>query len=306
MMTSICKKYWHFLLSQGILGGFCMGMSMGPAMAAVGQYFHKKRGAAMGLSVAGSSLGGVIFPIALSKMLYNQSLGFGWTVRILGFMMLALILPACFLIRARLPPRAGQFFLPAAFKEPHYLAIIVSVFLMIIGVFTPIFYLPTYAVDHGMSAELSSYLPSILNGASFLGRVIPGILADKLGALNMMCGAALSTGILIFAWQAATANAGIIVFCAFYGFCSGAIVSLMTFNFASVPKNPQNIGTYMGMGMACTSVAALIGPPVNGALVTRYHGFKQSMDMSGVFVLVGALGILVAKHFHEKGLFSKA
>lgn len=36
MITSICKKYWHFLLAQGILGGFCMGMSMGPAMAATG------------------------------------------------------------------------------------------------------------------------------------------------------------------------------------------------------------------------------------------------------------------------------
>jgi MFS family permease len=305
MMTSISKKYWHFLLAQGILGGFCMGMSMGPAMAAVGQYFHKKRGAAMGLSVAGSSLGGVIFPIALSKMLYNPSLGFGWSVRILGFIMLALILPACFFIRARLPPRPGQFFLPKAFKELLYLSIIASVFLMIIGLFTPFFYLPTYAVQHGMSAQLGSYLISILNGASFLGRVIPGILADKLGPLNMLCAAGLSTGILVFAWQAATTNVGIIVFSAFYGFCSGAIISLMTFALASVPKNPQNIGTYMGMGMAITSVAALIGPPINGSLVTRYHGFKQSMDMSGVFVVVGALGILVAKHFHEKGLFAK-
>lgn len=305
MMTSICKEFWQFLLAQGILGGFCMGMSMGPAMAAVGQYFHKKRGAAMGISVAGSSLGGIIFPIALSKMLHNPSLGFGWTVRILGFMMLALILPACFAIRARLPPRAGQFFLPAAFKETLYLAIIGSVFMMILGIFTPFFYLPTYAVDHGMSSQLSSYLVSILNAASFMGRVIPGILADKLGALNMLCVAALSTGILIFAWQAATANAGIIVFSGFYGFCSGAIVSLMTFALASVPKNPQNIGTYMGMGMSITSIAALIGPPINGALVTRYHGFKQSMDMSGVFVVVGGLGVLVAKHFHEKGLFAK-
>jgi len=176
---------------------------------------------------------------------------------------------------------------------------------MILGMFTPFFYLPTYAVQHGMSSQLSSYLIAILNGASFLGRVIPGILADKLGPLNMLCLAGLSTGILIFAWQACHTNAGIIIFSVFYGFCSGAIVSLMTFSLASVPKNPQNIGTYMGMGMAVCSFGALIGPPVNGALVTRYHGFNQSMDMSGVFVVVGALGILVAKHFHEKGFLAK-
>lgn len=280
-------------------------MSMSPAMAATSQFFSKKRGAAMGLAVAGSSLGGIIFPIALSKMLYGSSLGFGWTVRILGFMMLALILPACFSIRARLPPRAGKFFLPSAFKNFVYIAIITAVFFMMIGLFTPFFYLPTYAVDHGMSAQLSSYLAAILNAASFFGRVIPGILADKLGPLNMMFISGLCTGILILVWQAITTNAGIIVFSVLYGFFSGAIVSLMTFALASCPSSPQDIGTYLGMGMALCSFAVLIGPPINGAIVTRYHEFSQSFDMSGVFVIAGAFVILVAKQLSGKGMFAK-
>jgi hypothetical protein len=36
------------MLAQGILGGLGMGMTMAPGMAATGQYFNKKRGAAMG------------------------------------------------------------------------------------------------------------------------------------------------------------------------------------------------------------------------------------------------------------------
>lgn len=259
----------------------------------------------MGLAVAGSSLGGVIFPIALSKMLYNPSLSFGWTVRIIGFIMLALILPACLSIRARLPPRAGKFFLPSAFKNLVFLAIIGAVFLTMLGLFTPLFYLPTYAVDHGMSTLLASYLLSILNGASFIGRVVPGILADKLGPLNMMFLAALGTGILILVWQVITSNAGIIVFAVLYGFFSGAIVSLMTFALATCAPNPQDIGTYLGMGMALVSFAVLIGPPINGALVNRFHGFDQSFDMSGVFVVAGAFIILVAKYASGKGMFAK-
>jgi len=282
-----------------------MGMLMGPAMASTGQYFHKKRGAAMGLAIAGSSLGGIIFPILLSKMLYSGTLKFAWTIRILGFIIAALMLPSCFVIRARLPPRKGRFFLPEAFKIPLYDAIIFSVFLMLVGIFTPFFYLPTYAVQHGMNKELAANLSAILNGASFLGRVVPGVLADKIGALNMMMAAGLCTGILVFCWQVMTTNAEIIAFAALYGFFSGAIISLMTFSLTTVTKNPQNIGTYMGMGMAVVSLATLIGPPINGALVSKYGSFKQAQDFSGAFVIAGAVSLLVAKKLKGGGMFSK-
>lgn len=305
MMTSLCTEYYQFILAQGILGGMSMGMSMAPAMASTGQWFQKNRGAALGLAVAGSSLGGVIFPIALSKMLYNPSLGFGWTIRILGFLMLALILPSAFAIRARLPPRAGRFFLPSAFKEPLYVALLVSVFLMVMGMFMPFFYLPTYAVSKGMSTQLASYIVAILNGASFFGRVIPGVLGDKLGRMNALCAAGVSTGILILCMQAITDNAGIIVFSAFFGFCSGAIVSGMSTVLAQIPKHPGNIGTYMGMGMAVVSYAALIGPPIDGAFVSHFHSFDQVAIFSGIVVLVGGIGVLGVKSLTEKGIFGK-
>ncbi|KAA8574621.1 hypothetical protein EYC84_003873 [Monilinia fructicola] len=304
MMTSLCNEYYQFILAQGILGGIATGMTMSPGMTAVGQYFNKNRGAAMGIAVAGSSLGGVVFPIALAKMFANPNLGFGWTVRIIGFIMLAVLAISCPPIRARLPPRKNSFFLPSAFKELPFITLLISAFLMILGVFIPIFYLPTYAVRHGMSTELASYLVSILNGASFFGRVIPGVMADRVGRLNMFCGIGICTGILVFCWQSITSNVGIIVFAAIYGFFSGAIVSLVTVCFTTVPKNPQNIGTYMGMGMAVTAFAALIGPPINGALVNHYHSFVQVSEFSGVVVLIGGVSVLMIKYV-EGGVLKK-
>ncbi|PQE15489.1 riboflavin transporter MCH5 protein [Rutstroemia sp. NJR-2017a WRK4] len=304
MMTSICSEYWEFMLAQGVLGGIATGMTMAPGTTAVSQYFDKKRGAAMGLCVAGSSVGGVIFPIALSKMLYNPTLGFGWSVRIIAFIVLAILLPSSAAIRARLPPRKKAFFIPSAFKESRYVTLILSAFLMILGVFIPIFYLPTYAVEHGMSAELSSDLVSILNGASFFGRVIPGVMADKVGRLNMFAVVGICTGILIFCWQRITTNAGIIVFAVLYGFFSGAIVSLVTTCLSSVPRDPRNIGTYMGMGMATVAFSALIGPPINGALVDKYHSFDQVSIFSGVVVVVGGILVLPIKYVNG-GLWKK-
>jgi MFS family permease len=305
MMTSLCSEFYQFLLAQGILGGISMGMTMAPAMAATGQYFNKNRGAAMGLAVAGSSLGGVVWPIALGKMLYNPNLSFGWSVRISGFIMLALIGPACTAIKARLPPRKGTFFLPEAFKNPQFLGVVGSTALMLLGLFLPFFYLPSFAVANGMSTDLASYIIAILNAASFFGRVIPGVLGDKLGRYNAFGAAALSSGILLVCMQWLDSNASIIVFSALYGFCSGAIVSGMSVVLAQVPKDPREIGTYMGMGMATVAFSALVGPPIDGAFQTHYHSFHQVATFSGVMVLAGGVSIMLTKITTEKGLFGK-
>ncbi|KAI9749402.1 MAG: alpha-1,2-mannosyltransferase (Kre5) [Chaenotheca gracillima] len=280
-------------------------MTMAPGMAAISQYFQKKRGAAIGIAVAESSVGGVVLPIALGRMLYNPRLGLGWTVRISGFIMLALLLVSTTAIRARLPPRKNQFLLLSAFRNLQYLLIIVAAFLTVLGMFTPIFYLPSHAVQNGMGTQLAFYLVAILNGASFFGRVIPGVTADKVGRFNVLSASALCTGVLILCWQKSKSNASIIVFAALYGLCSVAIVSSMSVCLARVPKDPKDIGTYLGMGMFVLSFGALVGPPINGALVARYGGFDEVSMLSGLVALAGGCVAFLAKQQTDEGLFGR-
>ncbi|GME60833.1 Monocarboxylate permease protein [Neofusicoccum parvum] len=306
MMTSLCKEYWHFMLAQGLLGGVSNGLIMSPSMAATSQYFSKKRGAAMGLAIAGSSVGAVVFPIALVKMLHGNGnqLGFEWAVRVCGFIVLGLLIWPCVAIKARLPPRKSNFLLLSALKDPTYVIIITSTFLLFLGFFTPLFYLPSYAMQHGMGADLASYLLSILNGASFAGRIIPGILADKIGRFNMLAAAGISSGILTLCWTLCTTNATMIIFAVLYGFCSGAIVSGFTVSLAFCADEPKNIGTYMGMGMAIASVAMLVGPPINGALLSHYQRFEEMAVFSGVMCLSGGFIVFAAKWTSGKGLLA--
>ncbi|KAH8688010.1 riboflavin transporter MCH5 [Tricladium varicosporioides] len=301
-LTSICKEYYQFMLAQGILGGLGMGFTMSCCFTATSHYFNKNRGAALGMTVAGSSLGGVIWPIVLNK-LFHSSISFGWSIRICAFAMLGLLLSAAG-IKARLPPRKGAFFILNAFTEPEYVSIVLSVFFSTVGFFIPIFYLPSYAVMRGMSTRLAFYLVSVLNGASFFGRVIPGITADKLGPLNMLFVSTLSTGILILCWPKTKSNVSIFVFAGLYGFFSGAIISLMSVALSRIPKDPRQIGTYMGMGMFVIAIGALIGPPINGALITKFHEFDQAAIFSGVLVLVGGVILIPAKLVTGKGLFA--
>jgi MFS family permease len=305
MLTSVCKEYYQFILAQGLLGGISNGMTMFPAMAAGPQYFNKKRAAIMGLGIAGSSLGGVIWPIAMSKMLTETNLGFGWSIRIVGFVVLALLLPSSVAIKARLPPRKNQFFLWSAFKETPYLCLIAAGFLGFLGMFTPLFYLPVYASEQGMSASMSFYLTAIFNASTFPGRVIPGILADKLGRFNMFIAAVITSSILTFCWQRVHSNVALIVFAIIFGFCSGGITTGMVVCFTSIPKDPRNIGTYLGMGLGISAVAALVGPPVNGALINN-SGFAAMADFSGAMCMLAAVLVIICKYFTGKGIFSNS
>ncbi|KAK9364349.1 major facilitator superfamily domain-containing protein [Lipomyces kononenkoae] len=104
MMTSFCKEYYQFILAQGILGGLGVGFLFAPAMNALAHYFMRKRGIAIGIAAGGSSIGGVLFPIALRSALYSR-LGFGWGVRVIAFVVLALLCIASVLVKERLPHR---------------------------------------------------------------------------------------------------------------------------------------------------------------------------------------------------------
>jgi MFS family permease len=142
-LLSLCTKYWQVMLVQGVLMGLIMGLLQLPAFAAVSQYFDKNRSGALGLALSGSSIGGIIMPIALSKMLNGSSLGFGWSVRIIGFLITPFMAFTSIAIKARLPARKTQFFLHSAYKEPRFIILIVALFFVFFGMFTS-FFLPPH------------------------------------------------------------------------------------------------------------------------------------------------------------------
>ncbi|RYP58738.1 hypothetical protein DL769_008825 [Monosporascus sp. CRB-8-3] len=302
MMLSMCKMYWQIMLVQGVLMGPVMGLLLIPAFAAVSQYFEKNRAGVLGLVASGSSIGGIVIPIALSKMLNESSLGFGWSVRIIGFMILPFMLLAFLGVKPRLPPRNTEFWLLSAFKEARFVILIVALFFMFFGMFTPFFYLPTYATTRGMSPTLAGYLLSILNAASTFGRIIPGVLADKWGKINMFGFGGVTTGIVIYCMNAADNNAGLIMYAIFFGFTSGTIISGASAAFSTCLKDARNVGTYMGMGMAIAGIGGLVGPPVNGAIVNAYGRFYQVSMFSGTLCLVGGLIAIAAKRWTPQGL----
>ena len=301
MLLSLCKTYWQVMLVQGVLMGILMGLLQFPALAAVAHYFDQKRAAALGLVVAGSSVGGIVIPIALSKMLNGTNLGFGWSVRVIGFMILPFLLFACVAVRPRLEPRFTRFWIFSAYREPRFVLLIIALFFMLCGMFMPFFYLPSFAIERGMSQLLAGYLLAIVNAASVFGRVVPGVLAIKYGCLNMFALGGIISGIVIFCMNSVTNNPGLIVYSIFFGFASGTIISGGSAAFSTCPESARDVGTYMGMGMALAGIGGLIGPPMNGAIVNAYDGYFQVSMFSGALTVFGGTAALVTKFYAPGG-----
>ena len=74
---------------------------------------------AIAITASGAATGGMLYPALVEVLL--PKIGFGWTLRVLGFVMLALQLVGVGLVRKRLLPRkSGPLVERGAFKEIPY------------------------------------------------------------------------------------------------------------------------------------------------------------------------------------------
>ncbi|PWN87063.1 MFS general substrate transporter [Acaromyces ingoldii] len=302
MMLSLAKvnQTYQYFLAQAVLFGIGSAMVFTPALAIVGHYFRSKRAYALGIVAAGSSLGGVIFPIVLQRLL--PRLGFGWSIRIMGFIALACLTFSCVTMRPRLPPRQAslgqilRFIDLGGFRDPSYCLATASAFFTFYALFIPYFYIKQFAELHGMSPQLAQYLLPIINAAGVPSRIIPGILADKVGVLNMMVPLTLGSGILSLAlWLPSTGNVPLILFAVFYGLLSGSFVSLLPAFVARISPQPL-FGARLGAVYAFVAVANLVGTPTGGGITQAgtKAAYRNLAAFAGTMVTVGGLCALGA------------
>jgi MFS family permease len=169
MMTSLSTKYWQFILAQGICSPLGLNCIFNCGASTVPTWFYKKRGAAYGAMAAGSGLGGIIFPIMASHLI--PQVGFGWTIRICAFLILALMIVAIFTVRSRLPPTPRKLEL-SVFIEPftdmRFNLLAFASFLFFVALFIPINFIEVEAIASGMSTQLAGYLLPVLNAARYV------------------------------------------------------------------------------------------------------------------------------------------
>ncbi|RFU74392.1 hypothetical protein TARUN_7853 [Trichoderma arundinaceum] len=296
-MTSLCTSYWQIFLAQAVCLGIGNGFTFCPALAILSQYFKKYRAFAVGLSAAGAAVGGLVYPVLINWLIFHDNFGFPWTLRIMGFIMLATYTPCLIWFKPHLPPRkTGQWTDKSAFTDVPFLFFSLSMFLNFWGLYFAFFYLGTFSRDKIGTKEPINLL-MVLNGVGIIGRILPTIVADKwCGMLNMLIPMSFSASLLVYCWAAVTSTAGLYAFAIVYGLIAAALQALFPAVATTMTPDPSRTGTRVGMILGFVSFSTLTGPAICGAIIEKQNGSYLGAQMfAASCILLGALMALAAR-----------
>ncbi|KAH7145626.1 hypothetical protein B0J13DRAFT_595479 [Dactylonectria estremocensis] len=297
-MASVSTEYWQFLLAQGVCQGLGSGIIFAPTVANMSTYFTKKKTLAISLAACGGTSGGMVFPLIAQQLL--TKIGFHWTIRVMGLVVLVSSLIIFSLVRTRLPPRkAGPIVELAAFKERTYLLFAISMFFTLWATYYGYIYARTYALFLDAPASTSFSILLLVNGIGIPGRIIPALLADRyFGAITVLIPTILSAGLCVFLWAKVETMTGFYVWTVFFGYFGAGIQGVFPGAAASLTTDMSKSGTRIGMLFTIISVAALTGPPLAGKLMEATGGRYLAAQMwGGASLWLGACLLIGAKGY---------
>lgn len=283
-----CPEFYQFILGFGVLGGISASMVLTPSVACITHWFLRRRALASGIAATAGGVGGIIFPVIISKL--SPSIGFGWSIRIIGFICAANCAFCVAFLRTRLPkdPKRNSKIDIKALKEPRYALLTLAVALIDVALLVVLTYIPAYAQYYGMKESSAYELSSMMNGASILGRTIPGYFADRFGRFNVMIITTFVCAVITLAlWLPCGSNqAAIIAYTVLYGFWSGTSISLALVCIAQISKT-EDFGKRYGVTYSLVGIGTLVALPIAGQLLKTRSWNGQAENYSAVILSSG-------------------
>jgi len=302
-VESLSQIYWIHLLFATALAS--CGLVI--VVILVSRWFIKDRGLALGIAIAGSSLGNGTMPPVNAALMgeFGWRASFAWTS-----LLPLLLLPVIFLVirerptdlgpqqpvakrTAGSPLAIGGMSLPEALRTRNFwlLAFIAMFsFFSIIGTQA---HLNLYMLSRGFSQMDAGLSYTVLFYLGLCGKVLNGLLADRLGKKRVFVAtlAVMVIGALVLALpQANSIWAGLVLF----GFGWGGLYTLLQL-LAADYFGPRHLGKILGVITVLDTLGGGLGPPMIGAILDKTGSYAQAF--LPVIVLVG-LAFILSTLFH--------
>ncbi|KAI1444812.1 MFS monocarboxylate transporter [Annulohypoxylon stygium] len=321
ILASFGTALWHFELTQGLLLGLGTSMPYMVAVTVSPGWFTTHRGLAMGIILAGTGVGGLVWAPVIKAMI--DSLGFRNALRVSGvisFVMVSLSSATMAWepqtlarINAENASRAGH--LRGIFQVPlidwhvaktrKFAAQGLGAIFQAAAYYTPVFFFASYAGTLGYSATAGANFIALSNACNAIGKIVIGYFADRLGRLNtLFLTTFISAAITIGFWVPSTVygatddSRGLFIsFAVFYGLFASAYVSLFPASLIEI-FGMQNFASVNGVLYMVRGMATLVGTPVAGALIhsgsgtsVLPHGYVNMAILVSVLLFAASVAV---------------
>jgi sugar phosphate permease len=302
MMTSLWQLYLFYMFNA--LGYMCGGPL--PNQVLISRWFDKARGKAMGIAYLGIGVGGMLVP-QVARFL---NVKFGWhdALMILGIIMVAIAFPMAWFVKEN-PEGVALQAKQQEVPKPAFTNILKSwpFYLLVIGSMCSIGAVAGtsqnlklfFSIDLKYTQEAAANVLSIVLGASIVGRLVMGWLADRIQKKYVMIIiyslVAVSIPLLYFA-----STPGVIyVFAFIFGVALGGdymIIPLMAAELFGV----KVMGRVMGLVITADGLAEAFAPMLAAWLRDKSGSYANGFAALIVLAVIGTIAVSMLPKKVEK------
>ena len=328
-MALLSADLWHFYALYFLipfLGAGTLPQSYSRVLIA---WFSRRRGIALGISLAGFGVGAMLVPIVAQLMIEN----YGWRMAYVGFAaaVFALALPMALFVMKETPEEMGSqpdggpavvkrgagpvaddgdgakpavapvtgLSCPQAAQTRSFWLILFSFMLVGIGITSIIAHLVPMLTDRGVAPATAALCMSSLALGLIAGRVLAGFLMDYFFAPYVAACFLLGliAGIIILA----TGTSGVLVFVAAVcvGMATGSEISEIAY-ICSRYFGPRAFGLIYGLMFAAFQLGSMVGSPLMGLYYDSAGDYIGALWVVAAIVLVGTVLIVLLGPYPDK------
>ncbi|KAI8138982.1 major facilitator superfamily domain-containing protein [Fennellomyces sp. T-0311] len=289
ILASFTNEVWQLYLTQGIMSGIGASLAWFSCMRGPQEWFSKRRGLAVGITMSASGAGGLTFSNIAQACF--KTIGWRWSLRVLGFMQFALLaVSAACCLRLNPPQKNVSFVDIKDLKNKKFLILFFIHFIGNFAFYIPSGFVPSYARHINLDEWTATNLNAIMSAFMFVGKIVIGFASDYVGRFNMAVVCGLMACIAHLAvWVTASSAASMWAFAVLYGLFGGGYISMITAVITEI-VGVDRVDSGTGWAFFAWSFGGLFGQPVASAIVERgvSRDYRSAVIYAGVLFFAGA------------------
>lgn len=163
-----------------------------------------------------------------------------------------------------------------------------------LGIYVPFVYISDRAVDAGIDETQAAFLVSIMGAANMIGRAGTGVVMQGkevntvlvTGLALLVAGTAVAACPIVNSYWMLALSAGL------FGLFSAVFIALCAVLLCDI-LGVNSLANAFGFVIMFRGVAAMLGPPISGAIIDATGRFQEAFFLAGLMILLGGVSHLL-------------